>query len=47
MILAGGGGFGAGALAPTLTDATLPPGGATGLLASYGLPFVAKGRAPS
>ena len=25
MILAGGGGFGAGALAPTLTDATLAP----------------------
>jgi hypothetical protein len=47
LILAGGG-FGAGALAPTLTDATLPPGGATGLLASYGLPFMAKGvGAPS
>ena len=41
---------GYGALAPTLTDATFPfprELGATGLLASYGLPFMAKGRAPS
>jgi len=31
-------------LAPTLTDATLPE--EVGRLASYGLPFMAKGRAP-
>jgi len=32
-------------LAPTLANANLP--GGTGRLASYGLPFMAKGRAPS